>query len=137
MVIVDTSVVYKWFSKQNEQDREKALQILQAHLEKKEVIHVPSLILFELANVWATKTYLSLPKIKVFMKDLEQVNLTIIPVTFALLNQSIKFSKKYKVSVYDAIYAVLAQEKHCILVTADTKFVEKVALSYVKKLQDF
>jgi len=49
-------------------------------------------------------------------------------------NKSAIFSRKYKVSVYDAVYAVLAQDKGCVLITADSKFVDQVNLPFVKKL---
>ncbi len=36
-----------------------------------------------------------------------------------------------------AVYAVLAKEKKCPLITADEKFVGAVKLSFVKNLQDY
>lgn len=59
-----------------------------------------------------------------------------IPINFKLIKKACQFSKKYGVSVYDAIYAVMAKEKKCNLITADDKFADKVNLPFVKKLSD-
>src|SRR3989338_7314534 len=136
MIVVDTSVAYKWTDK-NEGLREKAFAILKAHVHCKVKIIVPDLIFYELANAWATKTALKFPKIKSNLKDLEDSILQLAPLSFNGLEKAIKFSKKYHVSVYDASYAVLAQENNCDLFTADSKFVKAVNLPFVKHLSDY
>src|SRR3989304_10028660 len=133
MVIVDTSVAYKWTDK-NEEFREEALGILNDHIDKKNQIIVPALIFYELANAWATKAKLSFAVIRNNLKDLEDSNLTVEPARFDLIRKAILFSRKYRVSVYDAVYAVLAQNKGCVLITADAKFADQVDLPFVKKL---
>ena len=92
------------------------------------------MIFYELANAWATKAKLSFAVIRNNLKDLEDSNLTVEPLRFDLTRKAILFSRKYRVSVYDAVYAVLAQDKGCVLITADTKFVDQVNLPFVKKL---
>ncbi|MDO8657946.1 MAG: type II toxin-antitoxin system VapC family toxin [Candidatus Levybacteria bacterium] len=135
MVIIDASVVFKWFTvDEKEQDLVPALKLLDLHLHKKEIIIVPDLLLYELANALATKTKMTLNKIKTNLQDLEDIQLKLIPVTFKLISKAITFSKTYKVSAYDAIYAVLAKEKKCNLITADVKFIKKVGLSHIKNL---
>lgn len=136
MVIVDTSVAYKWTDK-NEEFRDKALAILQSHINSKVRIIVPDLIFYELANAWATKTKLSSYKISNSLKDLEESNLNVEMVRFDLVRKAILFSRKYKVSVYDATYAVLAKEKKCYLITADEKFAKQVNLPFVKTLSQY
>lgn len=133
MVVVDTSVAYKWSDK-NEEFREEALNILRNHIVARDKTIVPDLIFYELANAWATKTKLSLYKINNNIRDLEESSLNVVPVSFKLVKKAILFSKKYKVSVYDAIYAVLAKENKCDLITADTKFAKQVNLPFVKTL---
>jgi predicted nucleic acid-binding protein len=44
-------------------------------------------------------------------------------------------AKKYKTSVYDMIYAVVAKNKKCALVTADENFVRKTKFKHVKLLR--
>lgn len=137
MIIIDCSVAFKWFSQEDEEDTDKALEILASHLHSKELITVPDLIICELANVWVTKSSLPLKSSKVFLEDLRDSHLAIEPISFELISKAITFAKKYKVSVYDAIYAVLAKEKKCDLITADKKFIEKINLPFVKLLGEY
>lgn len=133
MVVVDTSVAYKWFSP----DKEELLSEALALLKNSDALIAPDLIIYELANSWATKTKLKISQIKIFLKDLEETEIKIEPVSFELVRKAIDFSKKYYVSVYDASYAVLAEEKGCDLFTADSKFVKKVNLPFVKHLSEY
>lgn len=137
MIIIDCSVAFKWFSQEDEEDIDKALEILDLHLCGKEIITVPDLIIYELANVWATKSNLSPERSKVFLKDFKNSQLVIEQISFELINKAVAFSKKYQVSVYDAIYAVLAKDRGCSLVTADKKFAEKINLPFVKLLEEY
>lgn len=137
MVIVDASVAFKWFSEEKEDGVDKSLEILDSHLRGKEIIIVPELIIYELTNAWVNKSNLAINRLKIFLKDLKNNHLTIEFISFELINKAASFAKKYKVSVYDAIYAVLAKEKKCLLITADRKFAEKVNLSFVKLLEEF
>ena len=102
MVVIDASVIFKWFATEKEQDLEKALKFLNNHLHKKETIIVPDLILYELANAWTTKTKIDVASIKTYLEDLKDLQLDIRPVTFELIEKAVVFSKKYQVSVYDA-----------------------------------
>lgn len=133
MVIIDTSVVYKWFSPEKEELLPQALALL----DNSDLITAPDLLIYELANAWATKTKLTFEEIKVFLKDLEAVEIKFENITFELASKATEFSKKYLVSVYDATYAVLAKEKGCNFYTADSKFVAKVKLSFVKHLSEY
>ena len=133
MVIVDASVAYKWWDEKESQSKEAKI-ILDDHLENKNRILAPTLLLHELANAWATKSKVTASKVKSNILDLESVGLIWEEATFKLINKSAVFSRKYRVSVYDAVYAVLAQDKGCDLITADAKFADQVNLPFVKKL---
>lgn len=136
MVIIDTSVAYKWFDKE-EVDSSTAIEILNLYFNGQIQILVPDLIIYELGNVWATKTKLDMEEIKVNLAYFKKCKFDIIPVNFDLMEKAIELSKENKISVYDASYIVLAREKRCSLVTADAKLVDKVNLPFVVKLQDY
>src|SRR6185312_4551961 len=120
MVVIDTSVAYKWFSKENEEDLSSAMKLLDRQLKKREMLIAPDIILYELANAWATKTNLTLDQAKTFMRDFTLTEVKTEPITIELVNDSMIFSKKYRVSVYDASYAILAQKRKCTYYTADS-----------------
>ncbi len=134
--IIDSSVVFKWFSK-GEFDRDLAVRLLNNHISKKIQLIVPDLIFYEVANAWATKSVLSIINVEANLSKLEEANLKVVQIDFKFIKQAVKFSKKYGVSVYDATYAVIAEEKECNLVTADNKFADKVNLPFIKKLSDY
>jgi len=137
MVVIDTSVAYKWFSKENEEYLSSALKLLENQLKKKETLIAPDIILYELANAWATKTNLTLDQAKRFMNDFILTEVKTEPITIELVNEAMVFSKKYRVSVYDASYAILAQKRKCAYYTADSKFIDRVNLPYIKHLKDY
>lgn len=136
MIVIDSSVVFKWFD-ETEAGSEQALQILRSHLSKSNNIVVPDLILYELANAWSTKSVLKFEEIIDNLGLLKKYSLKIIYIDFNFLKEAVLMSTKYSVSVYDAIYAVLAKDKRCSLVTADKKFVEKTSLPFIKLLEEY
>lgn len=133
MVVLDASVVFKWFGA-DEDYTDKAFSFLSTHQNQKNIILAPDLLLYELTNAWATKTSLPAKSIKIFLKDLQDINLRIETVDFNLLYQAVLVSKKYKISLYDAVYISLAKQKKCQFVTADQKLIAKVKLSFMKLL---
>lgn len=136
MVIVDASIVFKWFDA-NEQLHAVAQALLKRHLSGEEEILVPNLLLYEVTNAWVTKTRLGQEEISDNLTRLEKYKLNIAPVDFKLLHSISRFSKNYGISAYDATYAILAQEREYDLITADDKFANKVKLSFVKNLSEF
>ena len=132
MIVVDTSVAFKWFS--TEKDSEVALKLLKKHLEGEQLIMVPDLMYQELSNAWGTKSALETEEITQMLELFKKYQLKMIPAKLEILVDSIEFAKRYKVSVYDAVYAVIAREYDCNLITADQKFHEKVKQKYIKIL---
>lgn len=134
--VIDSSVVFKWFSK-SEIDRELALKLINEHINGKIQLSSPDLILYEITNAWATKSTLSVLEIEINLKKLEEANLKLLPIDYKFIKKVVKFSKQYNVSVYDATYAVIAEEKGCDLITADDKFADKTNLHFIKKLSKY
>ena len=133
MIVVDTSVALKWINEQ-ERDRKSAKKIYINHIEGKEEIIVPSLFYIEAANALATKNISSEEDISKGMQFLVNSGLIEYSLTQEDIISAALLAKKYKTSVYDMLYAVIANENNTILITADEKFVKTVKLSYVKLL---
>lgn len=132
-MITDASVVVKWLNS-NELDAEKALILYKKHIEGKNPISVPQFLFIEIANYLATNTKTSEVNIKKSLNFLYESNLIICPVAQDLLVEAAILAKKYKTSVYDMIYAVLASKNNDKLITADNKFARKVNLPFVQTL---
>lgn len=133
MVVIDTSVAFKWFST-DEDDSKTALEILDAHIKNKNPILIPDLFYYEITNAWVTKKGFKIEYISENLALLEKYLLTAVQLNFAAFKMALSMSKKYKISVYDAAYAVLAEKNQCNLITADEKFAKQVNLTFVKTL---
>lgn len=134
-VIIDTSVAFKWFDK-SEEDYQKANAVLKKHLFGKQEILIPDLFFYELTNAWSTKSALKANEIQRNLEKLKTYSLTIVPIDFSVLEKTVKFAKEHAVSVYGAIYAVLASERKCMLITADIKFMFRARQGYISSLRD-
>ncbi len=136
MIIVDASLANKLFLP-NELNYTKVDALFEKHDLGLEEILIPDLLIYEVANTLATKTQIPSATMTWALTKLYKLNMQIINISEKQIKLIAKFAKKYKVSVYDATYAVLAKEKKCNLITADSKFVSQVKLSFVKDLANY
>lgn len=134
MIVIDASVIAKWINK-SEEDSRQALQIYKDHLFHKQKIIVPGLVFLEIANFLATKTHTTPKTIKKNLRFLFNVDLVIDDTREDIVKASI-LAKKYKTSVYDMLYAVVAKRRKTDLVTADSRFIQKTRFPFVKNLSD-
>lgn len=133
MIIIDASIATKLFLP-NEPGFSKVKGIFRLHSESIEKIIIPELLFYEVANALTTKT--DVPEIKTVkaINQLAKYNLGLIRPSLEIIIKTVSFAKKYHVSVYDSVYAILAKENGCNLITADKKFVKQVNLPFVKTL---
>lgn len=133
MIIIDASVAAKWLFK-NEQGTKKALEILASHITGEDKIIVPDLFFYEIANMAVTKGYLSSQKTTHFLTKIYQVKLSVYSITESIVKEAAKLAKKYKTSVYDMLYAVVAKTQKINLITADEQFIKQTGFNFVKLL---
>lgn len=138
MVILDASVIYKWFVDEEPQKITiTARKLRDKFIKGGQSVLAPTILLYELANAFAFKTSLELRYIRKFWAKFTEYNIPVISPNAEFMEKAISFSKKYSVSVYDSSYAVLALENKCDLITADDKFAKQVNLPFVKTLNEF
>lgn len=137
MVVIDASVAFKWLVYEEAVLTEIAQTLLSQFLQGKERLIAPDILLYELANILASKAALSSTKVRKSWDQFTIYKLPVVAPTEDFIKKSINFSKKYNVSVYDASYAVLAKEKGCKLITADKKFAEKINLPFIKLIKEY
>ena len=135
MIVVDASVAIKWIEK--EEDSEKAVLLQKSHLLKQNEIIVPQLIYFEIANTLSTKSKVEEKYIELGINIVYNTDLKIEQLEKVDLLKASNLAKKYKTSVYDMIYAVVAKKYYTILITTDEKFIQKTKFSYVKLLSEY
>lgn len=137
MIVVDTSVAFKWLIARDEEFRDKALVILQNHIDQKEVIIIPSLIYLEIANALVTKRQIPELKINKSLKFINELDLKIYSFNKEDYIEAAILARKYNTTVYDMLYAVVAKRNKSILVTADENFIKKTKFKFVKHIKDF
>jgi predicted nucleic acid-binding protein len=134
MEIIDASVILKWFIDEEPDATDKARKIRDGYLKGLKQLYVPDFIYVEIANMLVFYKKISDSQIETIWSKLKQFNLPSIPIGLEFLSKSLKISRKYGISVYDAIYVNLAIEKECQLITADKKLVKAVNEPFVRLL---
>jgi len=135
MRVLDTSIIYKWFVK--EEDTSKALSLLDDYIERKIQIVIPDLLFHELANALRYNPKIERGEVEEMIDDLFELDLQVIMTTPILIKSALKFSYEYQISVYDSLYLALAQSLEFEFITADRRLYEKTKrLWFVKYLGD-
>ena len=133
MKIIDASVAIKWVRRE-EEFSEIAVKIQTDHLDNIDKILVPRLILYEIANALATKSDTTPKYVRSGLNILFESKLEIYHESEKEILEAAKLAKKHKTSVYDMLYAVIAKENKCMLITADENFVAKTGFKFVKHI---
>ena len=115
-VIVDASVVIKWFAEESGSDR--ALQLRDQHKDGTLRIVVPELLFLEvlngLRNKGAQKTMLQKAN-----RELWELQLQTVPLTVSLVEKAGITALEYQLTVYDALYWCVAVLHGAPLITED------------------
>lgn len=125
LIVPDASVLLKWvLPSDDEPDTDRALQLRTSILEETVRVLVPSLWLYEVGHTVARRfpTH-ALPWMSALMKfELKEA-----PATEAWLANTIALTNKYEVTFYDAAYHAVALIHKGLFVTADIRYVNRVA----------
>lgn len=116
--IADASVIVKWFLHEDKSD--KVILLIEDHLRNKIQIVVPELLFIEVLNTLKDKEKDD-KKLRDAFSLLWKAQFFIVPLNQFILETSLKISLEYNLSMYDALYAALAQIHGCPLITEDNK----------------
>ncbi|PIN88925.1 hypothetical protein COU57_06955 [Candidatus Pacearchaeota archaeon CG10_big_fil_rev_8_21_14_0_10_32_14] len=116
--VIDASVIMKWFNV--EIGTKEALELRERHLTKEIIIIVPELIFMEIINGLKYKKH-DENFLHRTNKALFETQFHIERTNQFIMEKAIQLSIKYNLSLYDGIYAALAQIHGCELITADEK----------------
>lgn len=133
MIVVDTSIAIKWL-RSDEERYEAAMSLYKNHIDKREEIIVPNFLYIEAANALATNNVLSPKDIACGMEILFEARLGEYIIKEEDIIEASILANKYKTTVYDMLYAVIAKNKKILLITDDKKFANKVKFPFVKTL---
>lgn len=136
LYVPDASVILKWaFQSPDEQDGDKAIDLLERWLAGSCSFILPSLWIYECGNVLGIKA----PDMGTEIMDIFLgYRFDECPVTTTIAAATMKVMHDYKVTFYDAVYHVVAINSNATLVTADAAYYRKAkGLGHIVMLEDY
>lgn len=135
-IVVDSSVIVKWLNKDGEENTAQADKLL-IDVEKGRVELLASeLAKYEVGNALIRKG-LNVPQTMASLATLYSLPIEFFPETEKLSRLSVKFSKKYSVTYYDAAPAVIAKTEKAVLITDNIKHQGKIKTVKAVPLNDY
>ena len=124
-IVVDASVVVKWFVAEIYSDR--ALRLMDLYSKGRVELIAPTLIYYEVANALRFHPYYRLTKEELIaiIRMLRNMQIIIEP-TDEMWSRAFRVSISYGVSIYDAIYIAIALALNVKFVTSDEKLFERL-----------
>ncbi len=119
-LVVDSSVAIKWVKPAGESDVVAAEALLDRQQSGEIELVVPGLMMLEVANsLW--KYAATESQIKRALKALRSLHLAVVEPDAKLLDRAAELAVGCNITIYDALFAALADTLGCELVTADKK----------------
>lgn len=136
-VVLDASVVLKWFLP-DEEEGQMALEFLEKHLAGEIQLVAPSLLEYEVLNglLYAGKRgRIKEDIIRKAAEGLAGLGIELKPPS-AHAARALKFARAFGISIYDAAYLAVAEAEGCPLITAADRLFAAVHKGFplVKKL---
>ena len=136
-IIIDASVITKWFIEENDSDKAEMLklQFLNGEID----LIAPSLIYYEVLNALKYSNLLNQDKMNIAAESLENYALKISPIQGKTRKTMIDLAIKHRLSIYDASYLALSIILNGTFITADAKIkknVPKIIKKYIFDLNE-
>lgn len=134
-IVVDSSVLIKWFKTRNEDLLAEARDLLHEVETRPLEVHVPALLLYEVGNILLLKTGLGPTALDEAIHHLEALPFSVAPPATPLLRRAARLGRDLNVTFYDASFLALAVELDCAFITADRRLFDRArSLSRVRHL---
>lgn len=132
-LVVDASVVVKWFIEENDSD--KAILLRDRFIEGKVKFFIPSLLYFEVLNALKYSQLFDSSELNDAGESLENYGLKVVAIKNELRKNMIKIALEYGLSIYDASYLGLSIGLDKLFCTADEKIIKKLPLALREKVK--
>ncbi|MGB3458555.1 MAG: type II toxin-antitoxin system VapC family toxin [Halobacteriota archaeon] len=124
-LVLDANVIAKWFIE--EENTDKAIKIRDNFVAGKLAILEPSLLIYELGNVFWKHPVKSPEDVENDFKALFEIGLEFCTVREPVFLKNVfEHGRKFGITFYDAVYVTLAEKEDCKLITADGKLQRNV-----------
>jgi predicted nucleic acid-binding protein len=87
-------------------------------------IIVPDLLSYEVANALRYYPAMTADRLRSALRLFYDVQIALVPASAALLGLAAGYTYRHRLTIYDAVYAVLAETHSCRLVTADARLLD-------------
>src|SRR3989344_6742231 len=121
VIVVDTSVVIKWLSSDNEKYLDQANDILKDVQGEKIEVYAPELVKYEVGNVLLFGKHLSLTQAKIVLTEFFNLPITFIAESVQTAKDTFSLASKSGITYYDAAFLALAKQHDATLVTENVK----------------
>ncbi|TFG24365.1 MAG: PIN domain-containing protein [Promethearchaeota archaeon] len=132
-IVIDASVVVKWFIEENDSD--KALFLRDSFISGKVELYVPPLLYFEVLNVLKYSQLFKPNELEDAGESLENYGFTVITIKDEIRKHMINAAIDYDLSIYDASYLGLSMGLDKLFCTADEKIIKKLPSTLRKKVK--
>jgi predicted nucleic acid-binding protein len=122
-LVIDASVAVKWYTQ--EENRDEAIKILQAHMGGEIELTSPTLLAYEVINALRYNPSLTPEDQEKAVAALFLIGIDLKPPTQELMKKATRLANKYDITIYDAVYLSQAILQDTNLVTADKELTEK------------
>ncbi len=130
-IVIDASVVVKWFIEENESDKAKFLRdkFIDGQIE----LLIPSLLYFEVMNALKYSKLFDPSELNDAGESLENYGFKVITIKKEIRECMIKIAVDHDISIYDTSYLGISIALGKIFFTADEKIIKKLP----SKLKEF
>lgn len=136
-IVIDSSVIIKWLSQDNENLLEEADKILKDVQREHIVLFAPELAKYEVGNVLLFSKNLSPEQAKIVLAKLYNLPLSFVSESEELANQTYTIASDCGITYYDASFISLAKQYGATLITDNIKHQRKDPSIKVIALKDY
>lgn len=122
--IIDASVVFKWFSRENEKYFEESRNLLYRLKNGEIALFAPNFLLTEVTNVFYWKKKFDKKEIEIFLEKIIDCGINFADCPARNAREIFALMVEYKITAYDALYLWLAKDRNLKLISADEKLLE-------------
>ena len=122
-IVLDSSVIFKWFHFENEDNIETAGNLHEKAVSRYFHVLTPELLLYEIINTFKFRTEIDAALLEEILKELFHILIFIKLDSKDYIN-AYEISKKTNNSIYDSIYIAISEKYKAPFITADKKLYE-------------
>ncbi len=116
-VVLDSSVVVKWFSTETKTD--EALKLRDLYIQGSLELTVSEVLIAEVANALRYKPDYDTEKLREALTSLLGLHLNIMHLNEAVATRTVEIAYEGKVTFYDALPVAMAERRKAVCITAD------------------